>query len=90
MTLGGNLKISFDFFFDNISVSFSFLTLTIGICVYIYAYSYFRYEPNVERLVIFLNLFMISMIFLVSSANFVCLFLGWELIGITSFLLINF
>nr|QLI42465.1 NADH dehydrogenase subunit 5 [Pseudocohnilembus persalinus] len=90
MYLATNYKINFDFLIDNISLSFSFLTLTIAIFVYLYAFSYFRYEPLVDRLIIFLNLFIISMVFLVSSGNFVMLFLGWELIGLTSFFLINF
>lgn len=90
MYLSQNYKVSFDFLFDNISFSFSFLTLTIAIFVYVYTFSYFRYEPLVERLVLFLNSFIISMVFLVSSGNFIMLFLGWEMIGLTSFLLINF
>jgi len=90
MYLNTNFKINFDFLVDNISLSFSFLTLTIAIFVYIYTFSYFRYEPLVDRLVIFLNLFIISMVFLVSSGNLVMLFLGWEMIGLTSFFLINF
>ena len=90
MYLSSNYKINFDFLIDNISLSFSFLTISIAIFVYMYTFSYFRYEPLVDRLLIFLNLFIISMVFLVSSGNFVMLFLGWELIGLTSFFLINF
>jgi len=90
MYLSTNYKINFDFLIDNISLSFSFLTLSIAVFVYLYTFSYFRYEPLVDRLIIFLNLFIISMVFLVSSGNFVMLFLGWELIGLTSFFLINF
>ena len=90
MYLNTNYRINFDFLIDNISLSFSFLTLSIAIFVYIYTFSYFRYEPLVDRLIIFLNLFIISMVFLVSSANLVMLFLGWEMIGLTSFFLINF
>lgn len=90
MYLSSNYKINFDFLIDNISLSFSFLTLSIAIFVYLYTFAYFRYEPLVDRLVIFLNLFIISMVFLVSSGNLVMLFLGWELIGLTSFFLINF
>lgn len=90
MYLSTNYKINFDFFVDNISLSFSFLTLSIALFVYLYTFAYFRYEPLVDRLIIFLNLFIISMVFLVSSGNFVMLFLGWELIGLTSFFLINF
>lgn len=76
MYLSSNYKINFDFLIDNISLSFSFLTISIAIFVYMYTFSYFRYEPLVDRLLIFLNLFIISMVFLVSSGNFVMLFLG--------------
>lgn len=90
MFLSNYYKIDFDFYIDNISFSFSLLTTSIAIFVYIYTFSYFRYEPLVDRLLVFLNLFIISMVFLVSSGNLVCLFLGWEMIGMTSFFLINF
>lgn len=66
------------------------LTTTIAFFVYIYAFSYFRYEPLVDRFLLFLLSFVISMIFLVTSGNTIMLFLGWELIGFTSFCLINF
>ena len=85
-----NHIIYFDIFIDSISYSFMFLTLTISVFVYIYTFSYFRYEPNVERLLLLINCFVISMICLVTSGNFFVLFLGWELIGLTSFFLINF
>lgn len=90
MYLSSNYKINFDFFIDNVSLSFAFLTITIAVFVYLYTFSYFRYEPLVDRLVLFLNAFVISMVFLVCSGNFVMLFLGWEMIGLTSFFLINF
>lgn len=90
MYLSNGFKISFDLIIDIVSISFSFLTLTIGVFVYIYTFSYFRYEPLVERLILFLNTFIISMLLLVSSGNFIVMFLGWELIGLTSFFLINF
>ena len=80
----------FELNIDPISYSFMFLTLTIAVFVYIYAFSYFRYEPNVERFILLINCFVISMICLVTSGNFFVLFLGWELIGLTSFFLINF
>lgn len=90
MYLNSNYKIFFDLYIDNISLSFSFLTLTIAIFVYNFTFAYFRYEPLVDRLIVLLNLFIISMMFLVSSGNLVSLFLGWEMIGLTSFFLINF
>lgn len=90
MFLNNNFIIFFDFLTDSVSFSFMLLTVTIALFVYIFTFSYFRYEPNVERLLIFLNSFVISMVFLVNSGNFIMLFLGWELIGVTSFFLINF
>lgn len=85
-----NQIVFFELFIDSISYSFMFLTVTIAVFVYIYTFSYFRYEPNVERLTLLINLFVISMVCLVTSGNFFVLFLGWELIGLTSFFLINF
>lgn len=87
-----NVSYKTDFYIlvDSISFSFILLTTSIALFVLIYAFSYFRYEPLVDRFILFLLLFVISMIFLVSSGNLIMLFLGWELIGLTSFLLINF
>lgn len=90
MFLNNNFRVNFSVFIDLVSISFSFLTISIAICVYLFTFSYFRYEPLVERLLLFLNLFILSMILLVSSGNLIVLFLGWEMIGMTSFFLINF
>ena len=83
-------KIDFYIIIDFISYSFMLLTTSIAVFVFLYAFSYFRYEPLVDRFILFLMLFVISMLFLVASGNLIMLFLGWELIGLTSFLLINF
>lgn len=85
-----NYPVYLEFFFDPLSLSYMVLTLTISYFVQLYTFAYFRYEPLVERLILFLNCFILSMIFFVSSANIILLFLGWELIGLTSFVLINF
>lgn len=85
-----NQQISFELLIDSVSYSFFFLTLTISVFVYMFTFSYFRYEPNIERFTLLLNAFVISMICLVLSGNCFVIFLGWELIGLTSFFLINF
>ena len=85
-----NHDIYFELLIDGVSYSFMLLTVTIATFVYIYIFSYFRYDANVERLTLFINLFVISMVLLVISGNFFVMFLGWELIGLTSFFLINF
>lgn len=82
--------VAISLFVDKLSYSFAFLTMSIAVFVYFYTYCYFRYEPSVERLVTLLLLFVNSMILLVLSGNLIVLFLGWELIGVTSFFLINF
>lgn len=71
-----NYKVEFLFYIDLLSFSYMLLTTSIAVFVYIYAFSYFRYEPHVDRLLIMLNLFVISMIILVLAGNFVILFLG--------------
>lgn len=88
--LPGTLQINFDILLDKLSISYVVLILSIGLCVLTYTFSYFRYEPHVERLFLFINLFMMSMCILVIGGNLFVLFLGWELIGLTSFFLINF
>ena len=88
--LSCNTKIDYYFLLDTISFSFAWLTTSIAFFVFIYAFSYFRYEPLVDRFLLFLLSFVISMLFLILSGNTVMLFLGWELIGFTSFCLINF
>ena len=83
-------KLSFSLSLDLVSYSFLLLTITIAVFVNFFAFSYFRYEPNVDRLLLLLNAFVLSMGVLVISGNLVVLFFGWEMIGLTSFLLINF
>jgi len=89
-TLYGTCFVNFEFYVDSVAYSFMLLTITIAMFVYVYVYSYFRYDANVERLILFINCFVISMVVLVVSGNLFVFFLGWELIGLTSFLLINF
>ena len=88
--LPGTVQINFDILIDKLSITYVALILSIGLCVLMYTFSYFRYEPHVERLFLFINLFMMSMCILVLGGNLFVLFLGWELIGLTSFFLINF
>ena len=88
--LSTNVRVDYYFLVDTISYSFMLLTTTIAFFVFIYAFSYFRYEPLVDRFLLFILSFVVSMIFLVLAGNTIMLFLGWELIGFTSFCLINF
>lgn len=82
--------ISFFLYLDPLSYSFGLLTALIGSCVYLYAFSYMRFEKNALNFLIFLQIFKLSMMLLVWAGNWVTLILGWELIGVSSFLLINY
>ena len=65
-----------EFYLDVVSFSFALLTTTIAVFVNLYAFSYFRYEPNVDRLLLFINSFVISMVILVFAGNLALLFMG--------------
>jgi len=90
IVFNNNVTVFFEFILDSLSYSFAHLTITIGFFVYMYVFSYFRYDANVEKLSLYINGFVLSMVCLIYSGNLVVFYLGWELIGLTSFLLINF
>jgi len=85
-----DVVINFEFYIDNLSIAFALLVLTIAFFINIYTFAYFRYEPNVSRLILFIDAFVISMLILVLAGNLIILYFGWEMIGVTSFFLINF
>lgn len=81
---------SFSFYFDFTSVLFLYIVTIISFFVHVYALFYMNQDPYCTRFFLYLNLFTWFIIILVSSESLVLMFLGWEGIGITSFLLINF
>lgn len=83
-------KVAFKLCFNKLSFSFGYLTLTIGLFVLMYSIFYFRGEPTAERLPFLLMLFVNSMLLLIFSDHMIVTFIGWEMIGVTSFFLINY
>lgn len=75
---------------STLSFLFTLLVSVIGLATNFYILNYFKFEERGEEFILLINWFEFSMIFLVLSNNFFSLLLGWELIGLTSFLLINF
>ena len=73
-----------------LSYLFSLLVISIGCATNIYILNYFKGEADESGFIFWINSFVLSMLILVLSNNFFTLFLGWELIGLTSFFLINF
>lgn len=84
------IPLSLNFSITPLSYSFSFLVILIGTATNFYLLTYFKGEANENNFIFWLNSFILSMLILVLAANLFTLFLGWELIGLTSFFLINF
>lgn len=84
------LSYELNFKINSLNFLFLFLVSIIGFATNIYIFNYFKFEERGENFVLLINWFIFSMIFLVIGNNFFTLIIGWELIGLTSFLLINF
>lgn len=85
-----SFSVDWSFLFDSLSVIMLLMVLFVSTCVQVYSMSYMGNDPLLRRFVLFLFLFTIGMLILTLSNNFFVLFLGWEGIGLCSYLLINF
>jgi len=88
----GDLHIPFAFQIDQLSSIFLLIITGIGFLIHLYSTSYMHDEKpeHFARYFAYLNLFVFSMLLLVMGANFVILFIGWEGVGLCSYLLIGF
>src|SRR5260221_10564125 len=88
----GKLSIPFAFQVDQLSVLFLLIITGVGFLIHLYSTSYMHEEeaPHFARYFSYLNLFVFSMLLLVLGANFVILFIGWEGVGLCSYLLIGY
>ncbi|PJF20189.1 NADH dehydrogenase subunit 5 (mitochondrion) [Paramicrosporidium saccamoebae] len=86
----GQLRGQFDLIYDKESIVMCNLISLITLIVIIYSYWYLSEDPHLNRFISKLLLFSVSMFILVSSKNFLFTFFGWELVGVVSYLLINF
>ncbi len=86
------LKISFAFQIDQLSSLFLLIITGVGFLIHVYSTSYMHEEKTEHfgRYFAYLNLFVFSMLLLVMGANYVILFIGWEGVGLCSYLLIGF
>ena len=86
----GDFKISIAFMADRLSVvMISFITF-IGTLIHIYAAGYMKEDEGYGKFFVYFNLFMGSMLLLVLADNPIMMFVGWELVGLCSYLLIGF
>ncbi|HUP83097.1 MAG TPA: NADH-quinone oxidoreductase subunit L [Candidatus Limnocylindria bacterium] len=86
----GNFSIDFNFAVDALTAVLLIVVTTIGMLVHVYSIGYMAHDPGRWRFFAYLNLFMFSMLLLVLAANFMLLFAAWELVGLSSYLLIGF
>ena len=83
-------KIEWSILFDSVTLSILFPIYLISFLVQVYSYSYMGQDPHILRFISYLSLFTFFMLLLVSADNLLFLFLGWEGVGLISYLLINF
>lgn len=89
MTLG-NFDVSFSFLLDQLSVLWLLFVTGIGTLIHIYSISYMHDDENLHKFFAYLNLFIFFMITLVTGSNLLIMFIGWEGVGLCSYLLIGF
>ncbi len=88
----GKLSIPFEFQIDQLTSVFLLIITGIGFLIHVYSASYMKEEDakGYARFFCYMNLFVFSMLLLVLGGNFVIMFMGWEGVGLCSFLLIGF
>ena len=85
-----NLNVNWAFNFDSLTVSMLIPVLIVSSLVHIYSIGYMSHDPHNQRFFSYLSLFTFMMIILVTANNFLLMFVGWEGVGICSYLLVSF
>jgi NADH-quinone oxidoreductase subunit L len=75
---------------DPLSVLLTLIVTGVGALIHLYSVGYMHGDDRFPRFFAFLNLFIASMLILVLAANYAVMFIGWELVGLSSYLLISF
>jgi NADH-ubiquinone oxidoreductase chain 5 len=84
------MLVSWGFLFDSLTVSMLLPVLVVSSLVHLYSISYMAEDPHNQRFFSYLSMFTFFMLVLVAGDNYLIMFIGWEGIGISSYLLINF
>jgi NADH-ubiquinone oxidoreductase chain 5 len=82
--------VNWGFKFDSLSAIMLFVITFISTLVHLYSLEYMEYDPHLIRFMSYLSLFTFFMLILVTADNFLQMFVGWEGVGLSSYLLINF
>lgn len=86
----GNFKATFGVLIDPLSTVMILVVTGVGFLIHVYSIGYMHGDPGVARYFSYLNLFIFSMLMLVMGNNLLLLYLGWEGVGLCSYLLIGF
>jgi len=86
----GGLKVDFRFLVDPLSVTMILFITGVGALIHLYAIGYMHGDPRFSRFFAYMNLFAASMLVLVLGSNYLVTFMGWEGVGLCSYLLISF
>lgn len=86
----GNLNVSFAYQVDQLSLVMALIVTGVGFLIHVYSIGYMHGDKAFWRFFAYLNLFIFAMMNLILADNFVLLFLGWEGVGLCSYLLIGF
>ncbi|MFL6200464.1 MAG: NADH-quinone oxidoreductase subunit L [Thermoanaerobaculia bacterium] len=86
----GPLKIDVGFLLDPLSAVMLFVVTFVGFLIHIYSARYMGHDPGYRRYFAYLNLFMWAMLTLILGNNYLVMFVGWEGVGLCSYLLIGF
>ena len=85
-----SLNVLWSFNFDSLTVSMLIPVLIVSSLVHVYSIGYMSHDPHNQRFFSYLSLFTFMMIILVTSNNFLLMFVGWEGVGVCSYLLVSF
>lgn len=86
----GDFSIPMAFWFDSLSAVMTLMVTFVGTLIHVYSTGYMHKDPSYWRFFAYLNLFMFSMLTLILADNFLLMFVGWEGVGLCSYLLISF
>ncbi len=87
---GGNLSVDLGFLIDPLTTIMLLVVTGVGFLIHVYSVGYMHGEEGFTRFFTYMNLFMVSMLLLVMGNNYVVLFIGWEGVGLCSYLLIGY
>ncbi|MEX2422109.1 MAG: proton-conducting transporter membrane subunit, partial [Actinomycetota bacterium] len=86
----GSFSVDIAFLVDPLSMTMTLVVTGVGALIHVYAIGYMEHDPRVGTFFAYLNLFVFFMLVLVLANNYLLLYLGWEGVGLCSYLLIGF